>query len=87
MKWLRHGDSNSRFFHATVQQRRVQGAIHQVRNMQGDWVEDDEGIANVAISYFSNLFSGSEGADLEMLQLIPNLITREDNVCDSPTSP
>ena len=80
VKWLRYGDSNSKHFHATVQQRRVQGAIHRVRNMNGDWVEDDEGIANAAISYFSNLFSKLDSADSGMLHLIPSLITREDNM-------
>ncbi|XP_071939205.1 uncharacterized protein [Coffea arabica] len=43
VKWLRTGDSNSKFFHAKVKLQRVQGAIHRVRNTNGDWVEDDEG--------------------------------------------
>ncbi|XP_071939926.1 uncharacterized protein [Coffea arabica] len=48
--------------------------------MNGDWVENDEGIANAAISYFSNLFSKLDSADSGMLHLIPSLITREDNM-------
>ncbi|XP_071912315.1 uncharacterized protein [Coffea arabica] len=46
VKWLQYRDRNSRYFHTTVQQRRVQGAIHRVKDENGVWVEDDEGIAN-----------------------------------------
>nr|XP_027103097.1 uncharacterized protein LOC113724387 [Coffea arabica] len=80
VKWLRYGDGNSKYFHAAVQQRRVQGAIHRVPNISGDWIEDDEGIASAAVSYFADLFSRSNNEDIGLLYLIPRLITRKDNM-------
>ncbi|XP_027166413.1 uncharacterized protein LOC113766418 [Coffea eugenioides] len=81
VKWLRFGDRNSRFFHATVQQRRAQGAIHRVKNENGAWVEDDEGIAAVAVRYFTDMFSVAvEGTSREWAHLIPNVVTQADRM-------
>ena len=38
VKWLRSGDRNSKFFHAIVRQRRVQGMIHKIKNFNDVWV-------------------------------------------------
>ncbi|XP_071939854.1 uncharacterized protein [Coffea arabica] len=35
VKWLRHGDRNSKFFHAALRQRRLQGVIHRIKDMNG----------------------------------------------------
>ena len=59
MKWLYSGDWNSKYFHVVVKQRRVQEMIHRVKKSDGVWVKEDKDIANEAIAYFSNLFSGS----------------------------
>ncbi|XP_027120509.2 uncharacterized protein [Coffea arabica] len=80
VKWLGCGDRNTRFFHAVVKQRRVQGAIHRVKDSNGSWVDRDEDIAQVAVEYFSNLFSGpvdTGGGDL--MHLIPKLVSDEEN--------
>nr|XP_027071862.1 uncharacterized protein LOC113696683 [Coffea arabica] len=75
------GDRNSKYFHAVVKQRQVQGMIHRVKRADGVWVEDDDGIAIEAIAYFSNLFSGDTSSNLDgLLGLIPSMITGEDNM-------
>ena len=70
--WLRSGDQNSKYFHAVVKQRRVQGMIHRVKRTNGVWVEDNDGIATEAIEYFSNLFAGDTSSNVDgLLGLIP----------------
>ena len=56
---LRGGDRNTRYFHAVVKQRRMQGAIHRVKNSKGAWVDKEDDIGKAAIEYFTDLFSGS----------------------------
>ncbi|XP_027184031.1 uncharacterized protein LOC113782338 [Coffea eugenioides] len=79
VKWLRSGDRNTRFFHAVVRQRRVQGTIHRIKAASGVWVESDEDIASEAIAYFSDLFSGTSRPASDMLHLIPPVVSGEDN--------
>ncbi|XP_071901113.1 uncharacterized protein [Coffea arabica] len=79
VKWFRSGDSNSRYFHAVVKQRRVQGMIHRIKKSNGDWVNTDAEIASKAITYCSNLFSGPLESASNMLHLILPLIIGEDN--------
>ncbi|XP_071906007.1 uncharacterized protein [Coffea arabica] len=74
VKWLRHGDGNSKFFHAVLRQRRVQG-----RNAHGAWVETDEDISNEAVHYFSELFSEPAGNAIDLLHVIPSIVTTEEN--------
>ena len=57
VKWLQHGDRNSRYFHSVVKQRRFQSRIHMILDSVGGWVRDDEGIGREAVRFFSNLFS------------------------------
>ncbi|XP_071914052.1 uncharacterized protein [Coffea arabica] len=80
VKWLGCGDRNTRFFHAVVKQRRVQGSIHRVKDSTETWVEKDEDIAKAAVEYFSDLFSGSvEPRNSDLMRLIPKLISDEEN--------
>ena len=79
VKWLRHGDRNTRYFHAVVRQRRAQGMIHRIKKSNGAWVEKDDDIASEATAYFNDLFTGSLESSTDMLHLIPHLVTEEDN--------
>ncbi|XP_071902080.1 uncharacterized protein [Coffea arabica] len=73
VKWLQHGDRNSRYFHSVVKQRRFQSRIHKIQDSEGGWVMDDEGIGREAVRFFSNLFSADPVADFHLLDVIPNL--------------
>nr|XP_027099065.1 uncharacterized protein LOC113718354 [Coffea arabica] len=79
VKWLKQGDRNSRYFHAVVRQRRVQGMIHRIKKSNGVWVDTNADIATEAISYFSNLFTGSLQSASDMQHLISPMISEEDN--------
>ncbi|XP_071906008.1 uncharacterized protein [Coffea arabica] len=48
-------------------QRRVQGAMHRIKTMSGEWLEEESDIAAEAVRYFEELFSGSEMASTELV--------------------
>ncbi|XP_071900970.1 uncharacterized protein [Coffea arabica] len=73
VKWLQHGDRNSRYFHSVVKHRRFQSRIHKIQDSVGGWVMDDEGIGREAVRFFSKLFSADPVADCHLLHVIPNL--------------
>ncbi|XP_071924686.1 uncharacterized protein [Coffea arabica] len=88
VKWLRSGDRNTKYFHAMVKQRRVHEMIHRIRKADGQWVEDNDAIANEVIAHFSDLFSGDMTyVSGGLLHLISSLITGEDNLMleEAPT--
>ncbi|XP_071940013.1 uncharacterized protein [Coffea arabica] len=80
VKWLRHGDCNSKFFHATLRQRRMQGQIHRIKDETGIWVKTDEDISREAIRYFSDLFSAPAESSSDLLHVIPANVTAEENM-------
>ncbi|KAI9194057.1 hypothetical protein LWI28_002780 [Acer negundo] len=57
--WLKHGDINSRFFHAKATTRRTRSYIKGITDVEGRWREGDEEVENVISKYFSALFTTS----------------------------
>ena len=54
---MKHGDKNSKFFHFKASQRRRRNFIQGIRDLENNWVEEQEDIADVATNYFGDLFS------------------------------
>ncbi|GKC80562.1 hypothetical protein Tco_1131336 [Tanacetum coccineum] len=59
IQWLKEGDKNTRFFHSRASARRQRNNINKLRNENGVWVADEEGISTLVASYFTNLFTSS----------------------------
>ncbi|CAA0841468.1 Unknown protein, partial [Striga hermonthica] len=80
VSWLRHGDSNSKYFPASVMQRRQGNAITRLLDERGETCESDEKIEQCVSNFYENLFTseGSSGAD-EVLQVIPKSISDDTN--------
>jgi hypothetical protein len=57
--WLKHGDRNSKYFHACVNQRRRSNRISSVNTMDGSLCTTEEGIIQAFQEFFQNLFSSS----------------------------
>ncbi|XP_073152636.1 uncharacterized protein [Henckelia pumila] len=77
--WLRDGDSNTRFFHASASARRKANRIQRLKNDNGIWVEDVTEICSTVGRYFENLFSASRGNYDPVFSAIEPRITRDDN--------
>ncbi|XP_019183220.1 PREDICTED: uncharacterized protein LOC109178127 [Ipomoea nil] len=77
---VQDGERNSRFFHSVVKERRRKLYIHRVKGGDGVWLEDRQGIANQAVSFFEHMFTAEVGGfDLTRLDCVPRLVTEEDN--------
>lgn len=84
VKWLAEGDHNTKFFHATVQERRARMTVHRIKDASGGWLDDQDAIKAHALDFFRDLLSeASNTPDAEaidsVLQHIPPLVTLQDN--------
>ncbi|WOL01817.1 hypothetical protein Cni_G10534 [Canna indica] len=65
IKWMKEGDKNSSFFHATTKIRRNYNSIYRLQNHEGQRVEGFEGVASIAEEYFANIYSTSNPRTIE----------------------
>ena len=78
--WLKEGDKNTKFFHAQASERRKQNTIVGIWDEQGRWCDDEESIAQAAISYFDNIYSSSHPSRIaEVTEAIPSMVIDEMN--------
>ncbi|XP_031107295.1 uncharacterized protein LOC116011981 [Ipomoea triloba] len=73
--WYEGGDSNTRFFHSSVNGRRRRNRINALRNSNGTLVSDEEGKANIMVDYFQNLFHTEERDDWPVLACVRNRVS------------
>ncbi|XP_061359052.1 uncharacterized protein LOC133303192 [Gastrolobium bilobum] len=59
-QWLKFGDKNSKFFHASAVARRRHNRIVALKDDQGNWISDTDLLVNMATDFYQNLFK-SEG--------------------------
>ena len=67
--WLRLGDRNSGFFHATTKNRKRANSFSVIEDEEGNPVYREEQIAQVIVRYFQNLFTSSPGERKEIVEL------------------
>lgn len=78
--WLKHGDKNSKYFHACVKQRRTTNQITEVRDTEGIVCSTSKAVEKAFPSYFQNLFtSDSPRGIFDCLHGLPSNVTREMN--------
>lgn len=56
INWLKWGDRNTKYFHASAVQRREINSIRRIKDKHGNWVEQFEEIKQVFKDYFEDLF-------------------------------
>nr|XP_025703912.1 uncharacterized protein LOC112805796 [Arachis hypogaea] len=80
VKWLKWGDRNTAFFHASTIQRRDRNRIDRLRDAEGRWVQEQEEILRLIEDYYSKLFTSSGQPNLEeCIKEVPKRVTEEMN--------
>ena len=76
MIWLKEGDKDSQFFHASVKCRRKRNRMLNIQREDGTWTSSEKEVGEEMACYYQQLFDsqGVEGVE-EMLNGIPNTIT------------
>ncbi|XP_060959195.1 uncharacterized protein LOC115699980 [Cannabis sativa] len=77
--WLREGDNNSKYFHATATARRRRNAIQRLRIATGEWVDWQGGLSQVVVDYFTDLFTPSAVNFAEVVDCVPSTVTVDQN--------
>ncbi|XP_060182976.1 uncharacterized protein LOC132612923 [Lycium barbarum] len=81
MQWFQDGDRNTKKFHAYVQGRRKMMQIRRIHGADGNWIEEEEGIIDEAIRFYTAQFTKEEDPkDFEILNHLPRMIFEEDNL-------
>lgn len=57
VKWLKDGDRNSQFFHATTIQRRGRNQIERLKNFNDEWIEGQQGIFQLITQHFQDIYT------------------------------
>lgn len=78
--WLKEGDRNTKYFHRKASWRRTKNNIKRLRDINGDWTDDPDGIKNLANSFFKDLYTkDSSICPDDLINLIHATISPEIN--------
>ena len=74
--FLKHGDSNSKWFHARAKVRYSNNYITGLEQEDGKWTENEGEVRRIVVDYFEQLFSTTHPDRLErVLETIPVRVT------------
>ncbi|KAF7842623.1 putative ribonuclease H protein At1g65750 family [Senna tora] len=70
-QWVKHGNKNTKFFHAQTVVRRKRNKIEGLVLSNGDWCTDEVKLEDEAVEYFTNMFQSTNrnNADLDTVDL------------------
>lgn len=77
--WLKEGDQNSKFFHASAKVRRKANQICELHYEEGNAVGWDTGLEGLMISYFNDLFKSSTTEWDSVVKHMHSPVTEEHN--------
>ncbi|XP_070039509.1 uncharacterized protein [Nicotiana tomentosiformis] len=80
MAWFKDGDRNTKFFHVQVNGRRKRLKIKRIKNSLGNWIEEEEHIAEEVVIFFKDQFYESVvPAEFGIIDHVPCLAVMEQN--------
>ncbi|KAF7825477.1 putative protein phosphatase 2C 65 [Senna tora] len=80
VNWLSFGDRNSKYFHASVMQRRRRNKILRLKNRDGNWLGSEGEVAACFTEFYSDLFKKGGSRDFsKVLDYVKPVITEADN--------
>jgi hypothetical protein len=80
MTWLEARDSNTKFFHGQVQQKKRTNAIVGLLNNDDIWCTDETQIEGIAVNYFEELFRSTQPANPnDTLSAVESVVTMDAN--------
>lgn len=77
--WLKNGDLNTRFFHASATARSKVNRIKSLQDDGGMITNDPAQIKSIAKNYFADLFMHRQGSYGSVLDALSPCISTEDN--------
>ena len=78
--WMKCGDQNMKFFHATATQRQQKNRIEGLWGADGKWQEEKERIEEIIVEYFEKIYSTEHPSEYEVnVEDVESCITPEMN--------
>lgn len=77
--WLKEGDKNTHFFHASASTRKRQNSFGNLRKKQGVWCTKSDEVDDLIVDYFQSLFQSDGSNSAEVIQCVETRITNEQN--------
>lgn len=80
INWLKWGDKNSKYFHATTVQRRQRNRIVMLKNEQNEWCQDPIQLKEMTAKYFKELYTSTGQRNFQpVINQISSIVKEEMN--------
>nr|XP_027066300.1 uncharacterized protein LOC113692127 [Coffea arabica] len=84
VRWLKEGESNTRFFHTALLDKYARLTIRWIKDSHGYLLKEEAAIGQEAVEYFKDLLSVHQGSNAEvvmeeLLAIIPPRVIQQQN--------